>query len=526
MKNQELRSFAWFAPLFFFLLLVHPGYVQAADTETENTAAPPADGEFSTGVENSVVKVFSTVRSPDFSKPWSKQAPREVGGSGVIIEGKRILTNAHVVQYASQVQVQAYQSGDKIGATVEAFAPGIDLAVLKLEDESLFDARPPLARASVLPKIKDTVMAYGYPTGGTNLSITRGIVSRIDFASYRYPVSGLRIQIDAAINPGNSGGPALVGDMMIGLAFSSLSNTQNIGYIIPCEEIEIFLADIADGRYDGKPALFDELQTLENPALRSFLKLDSSIEGIVVHEPYRSDPGYPLKEWDVIAKIGDTNVDNQGMIRVGDNRLRFTYLVRQLARDGKVSLTIIREGKEQTVEVPVTPDRPKLIPYLHGEYPPYFVYGPMVFTIATEDHLAAFGTTSSRIMTTLSIRSNPLATRRGEQPAFDGEELVIVPAPFFPHRLARGYSPPLLQVVQSVNGVAIKNLRDLVEVLRDAGGEFITFEFTGRGGESLIFPRQEMLGSTEDILADNGIRSQGSPELMEVWNAKPAKQGG
>src|ERR1039457_4812143 len=256
-------------------------------------------------IENSVVKVFSTARSPDLYKPWAKSPPTEMTGSGVIVEGKRILTNAHVVLYASQVQVQANQAGDKISATVESIAQGIDLAVLKLDDESFFDTRPPLARANTLPEIKDAVLAYGYPTGGTGLSIPKGIVSRIEFANYNLTVSGLRIQIDAAINPGNSGGPAIAGDKMIGLAFSHLGGAQNIGYIIPNEEIELFLQDIADGKYDGKPAMFDELQTLENPALRTFLKLGRTVEGMIVHEPYRTDPAYPLQEWDVITKIGD-----------------------------------------------------------------------------------------------------------------------------------------------------------------------------------------------------------------------------
>ena len=107
------------------------------------------------------------------------------------------------------------------------------------------DTHPPLARATNCPPMKDTVMVYGFPTGGTNLSITKGIVSRIEFAGYNFPVSGLRIQIDAAINPGNSGGPALSGDEMIGLAFSRLGGADNIGYIIPVEEIEFFLKDIA-----------------------------------------------------------------------------------------------------------------------------------------------------------------------------------------------------------------------------------------------------------------------------------------
>ena len=201
-------------------------------------ATPPASvGTNTDAVANSVVKVFSTVRYPDFYRPWAKESPSEVTGSGVVIEGKRILTCAHVVLYASQVQVQANQAGDKISATVEFIAPGIDLAVLKLDDETFFDSHPALPRAKLLPDIKDAVMVYGYPEGGTSLSITKGIVSRIEFTSYNFPVSGLRIQIDAAINPGNSGGPAVVGDKMIGLAFSHLNQAENIGYIIPSKKL-------------------------------------------------------------------------------------------------------------------------------------------------------------------------------------------------------------------------------------------------------------------------------------------------
>jgi len=151
----------------------------------------------------------------------------------VVIEGRRILTNAHVVDYASQVQIQANQAGDKISATVEAIAPGIDLAVLKLDDEKFFDTHPPLARAKTLPGIKDTVLTYGFPEGGNSLSITKGIVSRVEFTPYNFPVSGLRIQIDAAINPGNSGGPAAVGDRMIGLTFSRLNEARTLATSFP-----------------------------------------------------------------------------------------------------------------------------------------------------------------------------------------------------------------------------------------------------------------------------------------------------
>jgi S1-C subfamily serine protease len=485
-------------------------------------AKAPADAVKAPSVENSVVKVFTTMRHPDVYRPWTKQAPSDATGSGVVIEGKRILTNAHVVLYSSQVQVQANQAGDKISATVEIVAPGIDLAVLKLDDESFFDTHSPLPRASTLPDIKDPVMVYGYPTGGTSLSITKGIVSRIEFTGYNYPTNGLRIQIDAAINPGNSGGPAVAGSTMIGLAFSHLGGAENIGYIIPCEEIELFLKDVASGHYHGKPAFFDELQTLENPALRAFLKLAKTDQGIVVHRVDSDDPAYPLREWDVITKIGDTDIDDQGMVHQGDNlRLRFQYLIQKIAKQGSVPLTVIRAGKRLQFNVPVSAERALLIPGLEGAYPPYFVYGPLVFSSASSEFVSGLANRGG-LLQALSFLGSPLVTRRGDKPAFPGEELVVVTSPFFPHKLSVGYENAIARTVEAVNGTKIKSLRHLVEVLRDSKAEFVKFSFAGRGGETLIFPRLEMVAATDAILTDNGVRAQASPELLAVWQAKPA----
>ncbi len=488
-------------------------------------SSTPSDAN-TNSAENSVIKIFSTVGYPDLYKPWAKQTPVELSGSGVVIEGKRILSNAHLLLYASDVQVQASQSGDKVSATVVAIAPSIDLAILKLDDETFFDSHPPLPRSAKLPDIRDAVLVYGYPQGGRTLSITKGIISRIEFSPYNYGASGLRIQIDAAINPGNSGGPAMVGDKMVGLAFSHLSGGDNIGYLIPNEEIEMFLQDIADGHYQGKPYLFDDCQTLENPALRSFLKLDKSIHGMIVHKPESSDAAYPLKEWDIITKIGETPVDDQGMIKLDSGTpVFFKYLVPKLVKHDKVPLTVWRAGKEIQVEAPTQRRRAQVLPALEGGYPSYFVWGPLVFSGASLDFVTGLTRSSAggSAMAVLGISGSPLIRRLGEKPAFDGEQLVVVSSPFFPHKLAKGYSNPAWEVVKSVNGQRVKTLGHLVQLLRDSEERFITIEFDNFRGETLVFSRTEVLAATEDILTNNGLRSQGSPDAMAIWNAKHAR---
>jgi S1-C subfamily serine protease len=497
----------------------------AAKTNASTATLTPAETK-TDAVANLVVKVFSTMRYPDPYRPWTKQAPSEATGSGVVIKGRRILTNAHVVLYASQVQVQANQSGNLVPATVEAIAPGIDLAVLKLDDDSFFDSHPPLEWATAPPQTEDPVMVYGYPLGGTGLSITKGIISRVEFAPYNYPLAGLRIQIDAAINPGNSGGPAVVGNKMIGLAFSRLGGmAQNIGYIIPNEEVNLFLKDVADGHYDGKPLMADECQVFGNSTLHSFLKLDNSVHGIIVSRPDGTNQDYPLKKWDVITKIGDTLVDDQGMVNLDNNlRVFFKYLVQKVTKNGKVPLTVVRAGKKIQVELPVATDRPRLIPDLDGAYPSYFVYGPIVFSSATGEFINGLttGARGGNRMGILGITGSPLITRMGDKPAFENEGLAVISSPFFPHKLSKGYANPSMEVVKTVNGIPIKNLGHLVEVLRDSKDEFITIEFYGLLAPTVVFPRTEMAAATDLILTDNDIRSQGSPDTLAIWNAKPA----
>jgi S1-C subfamily serine protease len=485
---------------------------------TGPAAAGADDAAAEAKIRDSVVKINATMRSPDLVKPWTKQTPREVSGTGIVIEGKRILTNAHVVSYASQVFVESNESSDKLPAQVVAVSPGIDLAVLRLEDESFFDKRTPLPRTSALPEVKETVLAYGYPQGGSTLAITKGIVSRIEFTGYSDDVSGVRVQVDAAINPGNSGGPALIDGKMIGVIFSKLTRADNIGYIIPSEEVDLFLKDVADGRYDGKPAMHEPLQSLENDALRSFLRLDRKAQGLVVSGPNPADPKDPLKPFDLVTKIGDHELDNTGMVKINDRlRLNHLYLIQKVARDNKVPLTVIRQGKTIKVDLPVKSHYPKLIEPLRGTYPSYFVYGPLVFSPVTSELASALGGGGTAYLASIE---SPLATRRGDEPRFEGEQLVIVAAPMFPHRIGKGYDNPNFKVVKEINGVRVKNIRHMVELLRDSKEKYTTISFDDRASETIVFNHQEALKATEEVLSDNSIRERASDDLLAVWAGK------
>jgi hypothetical protein len=238
----------------------------------------------------------------------------------------------------------------------------------------------------------------------------------------------------------------------------------------------------------------------------------------MVREPRRRDPSYPLREFDVLTAIGDTAIDNEGMIQVGDNlRLSFLYLVPKLARDGSVPIRVVRAGRAIDGRLPVSRDDDHLLRGYEGKAPSYFVCGSLVFSPVMREAVATYCRANPGIID----RNSPLIIRSGDRVRFPGEELVAVTSPMLPHRMTRGYGEPIGQVVESVNGMRIKNLHHLVKTIRDARDEFLTFRFAEDGAETLVFRRQAMLEATEPLMSQNGIPRRGSDDVLPVWAAKP-----
>jgi hypothetical protein len=121
-----------------------------------------------------------------------------------------------------------------------------------------------------------------------------------------------------------------------------------------------------------------------------------------------------------------------------------------------------------------------------------------------------------------AVAGSPILTRSADRVAFPGEELVVVTAPMLAHKVTKGYSDPFGQVVADIDGVKVKNLRHLVELLRDGRSEFLTLRFCGQFTETMVFRRAAMQEVTEQVMAENGIPRRGSDDVMAVWSAKVA----
>lgn len=295
------------------------------------------DGE---EVLNGVVRIYCTHSEPNYIMPWQRKKQEFSTSSGFAISGRRILTNAHAVEYGSLIQVKKRQSETKYLATAVAVGHQCDLAVLEIVDDSFWDDIPVLHFGDI-PELLEDVSVIGYPVGGDSISITSGVVSRIEMQEYAQASADLlALQIDAAINPGNSGGPVFNSrNEVIGVAFQSLSDDdiENIGYVVPVNVIHHFLQTIdrsrarnADFNKSHFPVEYSvcslgcRFQTLESASLRKFLKMpsDDSMTGIRVTKIASLAPAHALLQPDdVVMSIDGIPIANDATIPFRQNSL-------------------------------------------------------------------------------------------------------------------------------------------------------------------------------------------------------------
>jgi S1-C subfamily serine protease len=468
-------------------------------------------------VQRSVFKIFTTQSPPNVFRPWEVTPPTEATGTGVLIEGGRILTNAHVVAHAQQIYVQPYESSDRLDAVAEFVSEDCDLATLRLEDPDAIKDLQPIPLATDLPAPKSKVSVLGYPTGGDTLSITEGVVSRIEYVPYSYDSAALRIQVDAAINPGNSGGPGLVDDQIAGIVFSRFTEGENIGYLIPAEVVRHFLDDwTKDNKYDGFPKIGIDGATLENPALRAYLKLEREHTGFVVHRIDRDEIGTLIRPWDVIMECDGVSIDNLGMVPVKEGvRVSWAYLVSRKEPGSKVRLKIRREGRDEEVEIPTVTTRNTIIQRMAGPRPTYFIYGGLVFSPATTELCYA----AAKYFAVLGFSGRMLPSFMNKMRDEPGDQVVLTTTQILPHRLTKGYGVSPLSVVTHVNDQPIKNLRHMIELIRDNKEPYVIFRFENEFEEKIVLEPAQVEKYTPEILRANNIPAVCSEDLRDIWPA-------
>ena len=138
-----------------------------------------------TNVKESIVKIYTVFKSHSYGEPWQMSGQMSRTGSGCIITGKRILTDAHVVADSTFIQVKRAGEAKKYTAEVKAVAHECDLAILKVTDDAFFSGITPV-EFGALSEVRHKVAVYGFPRGGDELCITEGVVSRVEHQHYTH----------------------------------------------------------------------------------------------------------------------------------------------------------------------------------------------------------------------------------------------------------------------------------------------------------------------------------------------------
>jgi S1-C subfamily serine protease len=481
-------------------------------------ASVPAGLFAQAGVQDAIVKVYTVSQSPDYYNPWSMSAIASSSGSAAIISGRRILTNAHVVSNQRLIEVRRNGDPRKYVAQLQSISHEADLALLTVSDPDFFaDAKP--LELGELPQIQQEVLVYGFPMGGDVLSITKGVVSRVEHQTYTHSSKTfLAAQVDAAINPGNSGGPVIVAGRMVGVSMQSYNIAQGLGYMVPSSMVAHFLKDMEDGRYDGFPSIGVDWQPMENPDLKRKYAVPAERTGVLVIGVVPGSPvAEELKRGDVLLAIDGHAIADDGTVefRRGE-RTQWSYFLDQQQIGAVVGCEVLRSGRveKRSLRLAAPQYSLQLVPDEQYDEPPkYFIYGGLVFSSLSKNYLQAWGPDWYR------NAPQALTARLERRPAIAGEEIVIL-VKVLAAAVNRGYHDLGSMVVESVNGTKVRNIEDLIRRVEDDGAApFVAF--TADDGREIVLDRQKVRASQQEILATYHITAERSPDVRQRTDPAP-----
>ncbi|MCL7049242.1 hypothetical protein MKW94_002838, partial [Papaver nudicaule] len=386
--------------------------------------------------------------------------------------------------------------------------------MLTVEDDEFWQGVSPVEFGS-LPALQDAVTVVGYPIGGDTISVTSGVVSRIEILSYVHGSTELLgLQIDAAINSGNSGGPAFNDKgNCVGIAFQSLKHedVENIGYVIPTPVITHFIQDYEkNGEYTGFPSLGVEWQKMENPDLRMAMGMDSNQKGVRIRRIEPTAPEYKvLKPSDIILSFDGVDIANDGTIpfRHGE-RIGFSYLVSQKYTGENASVKVLRNSKILVFKVQLATHKRLIQAHIKGKPPSYFIVAGFVFTTVSVPYLRSeYGKDYEYDAPVKLLEKHMHAMAQTED-----EQLVVV-SQVLVADINIGYEEIVNTQVLAFNGKPVKNLKELAKMVEKCKSEFLKFELEYQ--QIVVLQTKTAKAATLDILTTHCIPSAMSDDLKK-----------
>ncbi|KON77943.1 S1C family serine protease [Leptospira kirschneri] len=418
------------------------------------------------------------IRSDTFSEKedqdnYSEKSILRDVGTGMIISGNKILTNAHVVSNSSYLKVKHFNSTKFYKAEVQYLGFDCDLAILKVEEDEFFSNVEPLEISEVSPALGSNLLILGYPGGDENITLENGNVSRVE--RVRYSFSGLdyrkAIRVNANIIPGYSGGPAIQNGKVVGITFQVSQSQGNVAYLIPPEIVNHFLKDIEDGTYHGFPFPGFSFQNGHSASLKSYLKIPEGLNGILINTIY-PDSSFSdlLQPEDFVYKIDNSYLNGDGGIMdeiggfIGD-------LIEEKFIGDHIKLFFYRNGKNYKVEGTLK-RVPTLDIYRQQNKSSSFLSGGFLFQPVNR---ALAGGDSKRLES--SLRYHYSYYIQDELYRFTDRDILL--SGIYPDPLNSKYASYRYKILESINDRTPSDLEDFKSLWKKFYGGTISLKFRG-----------------------------------------------
>ena len=279
---------------------------------------------------NSTVTISGTI----YTNSWGGQQSSNVSGSGFVIsQDGYILTNYHVVEGTSKIDVKFY-NGKSYVAKLIGYDAGSDIAVLKVEAN---DLTPVVLGNSDNLNVGDTVVAIGNPLGILPFSLTAGIVSAKNQAVPMSDGTTMQLlQTDCAINSGNSGGALfnLHGEV-IGITNAKFSSSgsgtsvDNLSFAIPMNRVKDMVFSIIEKGYVAKPYIGVSVASVSEKLQSYGLPKGASIEEVMPNSPAQTAG---LRVGDIVTAVDGKEIADHtefvalvGAAKIGDSVVLTVY---------------------------------------------------------------------------------------------------------------------------------------------------------------------------------------------------------
>jgi len=414
-----------------------------------------------TGIEPSVVQIRIRGVVHNSLLPW--QAPSLFGamGSGFIVKtakGLRIITNAHVVHNYVLVQVRLSLKAEWYNARVEIEGHECDLAMLSVEAPTFWQQAKPLEIGEI-PGLNENINVVGFPMGGTEMTVTKGITSRWEFNVQAHGGAELlNVQIDASINSGNSGGPVIINHQVVGVAHQKNPYGEGQGYMIPATTLKHFIkqAEAGPEHYKGFPYFPITLQPMVHSALRSHYGLKTGQSGVLISEiKANTTVATVLEKNDILLSIDNCPINNDGTVIWHDRRVSYMQLIHEHFVGEKISLKVLRNKEEKNLELILEEglhQRVKKQMKEGGGAPSYYICSGLVLQELTWHYWRSLFNQSGQLA--LDLLANLVA-----------DKTLIVLGRVLPSCTTEGYEHLFGLIIKEINGKKINCLKEAIDAL-------------------------------------------------------------